>query len=214
MAASRALTLVIALALGACSTAPSVAPTSPSTPAPAPTPSAAASPSEAPVPSPDVRPSPGVDAASGLRIPPPYELEQPSSQQLAELSGNIRGLPEDVAEAAGAGHDPSEFPLGVRFIRDGPRSVGAVALVRMPPEVASLPGLLESIAVPVAAEVNARLSYETVDGVKVAILAGPIASAVGIVHGHLVMAQSGQPAVHPIDLMAALNEANPDGFDG
>jgi hypothetical protein len=72
-------------------------------------------------------------------------------------------------------------------------------------------GLLESVAPPVAAEVNALLSYETVDGVKVAVLKGPIASALAIVDGSLVMAQSGQPAVRPVDLMAAVIEASGAG---
>lgn len=212
MAALRALTVVFALAVVACSGAPTgTAPVQPAATA-GPQPTSLPAPSSTPAPSPLASPAAAIDPAIGLRMPPPYELEQPTSQQLAELSGNIRGLPEDVAEAAGAAYDPSDFPLGVRFIRDGPRSVGAIALVPMPAEVAELPGLLESIAAPVAAESNALLSFETVDGIKVGVLKGPIASAVAIVHGHLVMAQSGQPAVHPIDLMAAIIDANPDGF--
>jgi hypothetical protein len=216
MAAHRARTLVIspviALAVAACSGTPAT------TPSPQPVVTAGPQPTELPVASSTPAPSapaslsPGIDPAVGLRMPSPYTLEEPSSQQLAELSGNIRGLPEDVAEAAGTDAVPSDFPLGVRFVRDGPRSVGAIALVRMPAEVAQLPGLLESIAAPVAAESNALLSYETIDGVMVGVLKGPIASAVAIVHGHLVMAQSGQPAVHPVDLMAAIIEANPNGF--
>ena len=212
MAAPRALTLVIAMAVAACSggLVPTSSPPPAATAAPQPT-TLPVTPSP-PAPSPLASPTGGADPAIGLRIPPPYELEQPTGQQLAELSGNIRGLPEDVAEAAGVAFDPSELPLGVRFVRDGPRSVGAIALVRMPAEVAALPGLLESIAAPVAAESNALLSYETVDDVRVAVLKGPIASAIAIVHGHVVMAQSGQPAVRPIDLMAAILEANAAGF--
>jgi hypothetical protein len=208
MAALRALTLVIAMALAACSggQGPTSSPPPAGTGAPQPTALPVASSPAGP--SPLASPTGGVDPAIGLRIPPPYELEQPTSQQLAELSGNIRGLPEDVAEAAGAAYDPSDFPLGVRFVRDGPRSVGAIALVLLPAAVAELPGLLESIAAPVAAESNALLAYETVDGVRVAVLKGPIASALAIVDGHLVMAQSGQPAVKPIDLMTAVIAAN------
>jgi hypothetical protein len=86
--------------------------------------------------------------------------------------------------------------------------VAVLVVVAMPAEVAELPGLFESVAAPVAAETNARLSYETVGDVKVAVLEGPIANALALVDGHLVMAQSGQPAVHPIDLVAAVIEAS------
>ena len=207
--------MIVAVVVAACSSGPLDPPSpSPAEPTSSASPSVVATLATAPPPSTTAEPSPGPDPARGLHIPEPYVLAEPTGQQLAELSGNIRGLPEDVAEAAGGGLVPADFPIGIRFISDGPRSVGAVALVPMSAEVAALPGLLETIARPVAAESNARLSFETVDGIEVAVLQGPIASALAIVHGHVVMAQSGQPAVRPIDLMAAIIEANPDGFDG
>jgi hypothetical protein len=142
-----------------------------------------------------------VDPATALQIAPPYELERPSGSDLDRLSGNIRGLPSDLAKSAGAGYAPTDFPMGFRFIRDAEKSVGVVVLLGMPAEVAELPGLLESIALAVAAEVNAVLSYETIRGVKLAIL-----------DGHLAMTQSGQPAVDPRDLMNAIIAANGAGF--
>jgi hypothetical protein len=102
--------------------------------------------------------------------------------------------------------------MGVRFIRDGSRSVGAVVVLGMPAEVAELPGLLESVAAAVAAETNAILSYETIQGVKVAVVRGPIASSLAVLHGKLVMAQSGQPAVAPKDLLTAVIAANNAGL--
>ena len=211
MAAPGALTLVSALvlALTACSSAPAVSPSS-APPAAGPTPTALAIPS-APVPSPLASASPGIDPATSLAIGSPYELVEPSASDFEQLSGNIRGLADDLAEAAGAGHAPTDFPIGFRFIHQSGRSVGVLVVLAMPGDVAELPGLLELVAPPVAAEVNALLSYETVDGVKVGLLKGPIASALAIVDGHLVMAQSGQPAVHPKDLMAAVIDASGAG---
>lgn len=138
---------------------------------------------------------------------------EPSASDYEQLSGNIRGLADDLAEAAGAGHAPTDFPIGFRFIRESGKSVGVLVVLEMPADVAALPGLLESVGPPVAAEVNALLSYETVDGIKVGVLKGPIASALAIVDGYLVMAQSGQPAVHPKDLMGAVIEASGAGSD-
>jgi hypothetical protein len=215
MAAPRALTLVIALALvvwalAACATPPAGTPS----PIPAstvePTPSAMPV-SSAPQATPAASTSPSVDPAAALRIAAPYALVEPSASDYEQLSGNIRGLAADLAGAAGPEFDLTDFPLGFRFIEDGPRSVGVLVVIAMPPELASVSGLLESVAPPVAAEVNALLSYETVDGVKVAVLKGPIASALAIVDGSLVMAQSGQPAVRPVDLMAAVIEASGAG---
>jgi hypothetical protein len=144
-----------------------------------------------------------------LQIAPPYELERPSSSDLERLSGNIRGLPDDLAKSAGAGYAPSDFPMGVRFIRDAGTSVGVLVVLAIPAEVAEQPGLLESVAAAVAAEVNAVLSYETIQGVKVGVVRGPIANTLAIVQGNLVLAQSGQPAVDPKDLMTAVIAANP-----
>ena len=153
-----------------------------------------------------------LDLANALQIAPPYELERANSSDLDRLSGNIPGLPSDLAESAGAGYAPSDFPMGFRFVREADRSVGVIAVLGMPADVAEMPGLLESVATEVAIEVNAILSYETLQGVKVGFVRGPIASTIAIVHGHLVMAQSGQPAVDPKDLMAAVIAANEAGF--
>ena len=142
---------------------------------------------------------------------PPYELERPTSSDLERLSGNIQGLPADLARAAGAGYAPPDFPMGVRFIRDADRSVGALVVLGMPAEVTDTPGLLESVAAAVAAEVNAVLSYETIQGVKVGVVRGPIANTLAILDGQLVMVQSGQPAVDPRDLIAAVIAANAAG---
>jgi hypothetical protein len=204
--AARALPIVIAFAFAACSSAP--------TPAPSTAPSRTADATPVPVPSstsiasPLTSPSAAVDPATSLEIAPPYELDPPSDSDFEQLSGNIRGLASDLALAAGSDFSPADFPMGFRFIRDGTRSVGLLVVLGAPAGVAELPGLLEAVAPPVAAEVNARLSYETVDGVQVALLKGPIASALAIVDGYLVMAQSGQPAVQPIDLMTAVIAAN------
>ena len=209
MALPRALTLVIAVAFAACSNPPAV------TPIPArsaePTPTALALPSSTPAPSPLTSPSAGVDPATALQIAPPYELERPSDSDFEQLSGNIRGLAADLAGAAGTEFAPTDFPMGFRFIRNGSKTVGVLVVLGMPAGAAQLAGLLESVAPPVAAEVNALLSYETVDGVKVAVLKGPIASALAIIDGYLVMAQSGQPAVQPKDLIAAVVNASGAG---
>jgi hypothetical protein len=201
--------------VAACSNAPTLAPPSspPSAPGPTttPTPTAFATPAVAPVPSALASPPSGVDPATALEIAAPYELVEPSASDYGQLSGNIRGLSDDLAEAAGGGPAPAHFPLGFRFIRNAGRDVGLLAVLGMPADVVALPGMLEAVAPAVAAEVNALLSYETVDGVKVGILKGPIASALAIVDGHLVMAQSGQPAVKPIDLMTAVIAASDAG---
>lgn len=178
MAAPRALTLVIALALAACSIVPTV------------------------------------DPASALQIAAPYELEQPSSSDLDRLSGNIRGLSSDLAASAGAEYAPTDFPMGFRFVREADQTVGLIVLLKMSAEVAEMPGLLEPIAAAVAAEVNGDLSYETIQGVKVGVVRGPNASTLAILHGHLVMAQSGLPAVDTNDLMTAVIVANGAGFTG
>ena len=208
MAAPRSLPLVFALALAACSNPSTLTPSPVTAPTAEATPTALPTPSSSPVPSPLAGPSAGVDPATALRIAPPYELEQPSASDFDQLSGNIRGLSSDLAEGAGAGYAPADFPIGFRFIREGDRSVAVLVVLAMPAEMAELPGLLESVAAPVAAEVNAVLSYETIGGVTVGLVRGPIASALAIVDGHLVMAQSGQPAVHPTDLMTAVIAAN------
>lgn len=212
MAAPRALTGVIALAFAACSNTPTLAPSPFAARTAEATLTALPTTSSTPVPSPLTSPSADLDPATGLQIAPPYELERPSGSDLDRLSGNIRGLSSDLAESAGAGYAPTDFPMGFRFVRDVDTSVGVIVLLGMPAEVAEMPGLLESIATAVAAEVNAVLSYETIHGVKVGVVRGPIASAVAILHGHLVMAQSGQPAVDPKDLMAAVIAANGAGF--
>ncbi len=205
MAAPRSLSLVVALAFAACSNpstltpSPVTAPTAEATPAALPTPSSSPAPAS---------PSAGVDPATALRIAPPYELEQPSASDYDQLSGNIRGLSSDLVESAGAGYAPTDFPIGFRFIRAAGKSVAVLVVLAMPAEVAEQPGLFESVAAAVAAEVNGDLSYETIGGVKVGLVSGPIASALAIVGGHLVMAQSGQPAVHPTDLMTAVIAAN------
>lgn len=186
MAAPRALTLVVALVLAACTSTPAASPLT--------------------------SPSAAVDPAAALQIASPYELERPSASDLDGLSGNIRGLSADLAESAGAGYAPADFPMGFRFVRDADEPVGVVVLLAMPAEVAETPGLLEPIAAAVAAEVNAVLSYETIQGVKVGVVRGPIASTIAVLHGHLVMAQSGQPAVDPKDLMTAVIAANEAGF--
>ena len=149
-----------------------------------------------------------MDPATALLIAPPYELEPPSVSDFEQLSGNIRGLSDDLAKNAGAGYAPTDFPIGFRFISKEGKSVAVLVVLAMPAEVAELPGLLESIAAAVAAEVNAVLSFETIGGVKVGIMRGPIANALAIVDGHLVMVQSGQPAVHPRDVMNAVIAAN------
>ncbi len=212
MAAPRALTVVIALALAACSNTPTLSPSPVPAPTAEPTPTALPTPSSTPVPSPLTSPSAVVDPATALQIAPPYELERPSASDLDQLSGNIRGLSSDLAKSAGAGYAPNDFPMGFRFIRDADRSVGVIVLLGMPAEVAEQPGLLESVAAAVAAEVNAVLSYEMIRGVKVGVVRGPIANTLAILHGHLVMAQSGQPAVDPKDLMTAVIAANEAGF--
>ena len=152
------------------------------------------------------------DPATALQIATPYELEQPSGSDLDQLSGNIRGLSSDLAASSGGDYEPTDFPMGFRFISDADKSVGVIVLLRMPAGVAERPDLLELVAPAVAAEVNAILSYETIQGVKVGVLAGPIASTVAILHGHFVMAQSGQPGVDPMDLMTAVIAANGSGF--
>ena len=212
MVASRALILVIALAFAACSNTSISSPSPVAEPTAEPTPTALHAPSSTPVPSQLTSPSAGVDPAIGLQIAPPYELEPPSGSDLDGLSGNILGLASDLARSAGAGYAPTDFPMGFRFIRDADKSVGVIVLLGMPAEVAERPGLLESIATAVAAEVNAVLSYETIQGANVAVVRGPIASTVAILHGHLVMAQTGQPAVDPEDLMSAVIAANGVGF--
>jgi hypothetical protein len=196
--------LVVALAFAACSNPSTLVP-SPVTPTAEATPTALPTPSSSPVPA---SPSAGVDPATALRIAPPYELEQPGASDFEQLSGNIRGLPSDLAQSAGAGYSPTDFPIGFRFIREAGESVAVLVVLAMPAEVAELPGLFESVAAAVAAEVNGVLSYETIGGVKVGLVRGPIANALAIVDGHLVMAQSGQPAVHPTDLMNAIIAAN------
>ena len=153
-----------------------------------------------------------MDPATALQIAPPYELERPSDSDFDHLSGNIQGLASDLAEGAGAGYAPTDFPMGFRFVRDANKSVGVIVVLKMPAEVAELPGLLEAVAAPVAAEVNAVLSYVTIRGVKVGVLRGPIASTLAILDGHFIMAQSGQPAVDPKDLMTAVIAANEAGF--
>lgn len=213
MAALRSVPLVIALAVAACSN-PSTLTPSPVARSPVTAPTAEAAPTALPTPtsatvhSPLATPAAGVDPATAIRIAPPYELEQPSASDFDQLSGNIRGLASDLAESAGAGYAPTDFPVGFRFIRNAGNSVAVLVVIAMPAEVAELPGLLESVAAAVAAEVNAVLSYETIGGVKVGLARGPIASALAIVDGHLVMAQSGQPAVHPTDIMTAVLAAN------
>ena len=209
MPAPRALTLVFAATLAGCANptavAPSLPPVATAEPTPAiASPAATASQSSRPAASPRTSPAIAVDPAAGLEIAPPYELDVPTSEQLAQLSGNIQGLATDLAESAGAEHAPSDFPMGARFVREGERSVGLIVVLDMPPGVAGKAGLLEPIAAAVAAEVNALLSYETIQGVKVGLVRGPIASAVAIVDGRFVMAQSGQPAVDPRDLMTAV----------
>ncbi len=208
MAVTRSLPLVIALAFAACSNPSTLTPSPVTAPTAEATPTALPTPSSSPVPSPLASPSAGVDPATALRIAPPYELEQPSASDFDQLSGNIRGLSSDLAESAGAGYAPTDFPIGFRFIREAGKSVAVLVVLAMPAEVAKLPGLLESVAAAVAAEVNAVLSYETIGGVKVGLVRGPIASALAIVDGYLVMAQSGQPAVHPTDVMTAVIAAN------
>ena len=198
----------MALAVAACSTTSMPSPSPVAAPTAEPTPTAL----RTPVPSPLTSPSAGVDPAAGLQIAPPYELEPPSGSDLDRLSGNIQGLASDLARSAGAGYAPTDFPMGFRFLRDADKSVGVIVLLEMPGEVAELPGLLESIAAAVAAEVNAVLSYETIQGAKVGVVRGPIASTVAILHGHFVMAQTGQPAVDPKDLMTAVIAANGAGF--
>jgi hypothetical protein len=212
MVAPRALILVVALALAACSNTSTLSPSPVPAPTAEPTLTALPTATSAPVPSPVVSPSPDVDPATALQIAPPYELERPNGSDLDRLSGNIRGLSSDLAKSAGAGYAPTDFPMGFRFVRDADKSVGIIVLLGMPSEVAKLPGLLESIAVAVAAEVNAVLSYETIGGVKVGVVRGPIANTLAMLDGHLVMAQSGQPAVDPKDLMTAVIAANGDGF--
>ena len=207
------MALVIALALAACSNASLPTP-SPATatadlaPTADPTPVAPPTPSSAPVPSAPSTPGATVDLDLALEIAPPYELEQPDVSDFDQLSGNIQGLPSDLAKAAGPGYAPTDFPIGFRFIHEAGRPVAVLVVLAMPAEVAELPGLLASIAPSVAAEVNAVLSYETIGGTEVGLLRGPIASALAIVDGHLVMVQSGQPAVHPADLMTAVIAAN------
>jgi hypothetical protein len=214
MAGPRSLALVIAFAVAACSGASPPTPSA-STPLPATastaeaTPSAEAAPTAVSTPSPPpATPAARVDLALALRIAPPYELEQPSASDFDQLSGNIQGLPADLAAAAGAGYAPTDFPIGFRFIGQAGASVAVLVVLAMPGEVAELPGLLTSIAPAVAAEVNAVLSYDTIGGVEVGLLRGPIACALAIVDGHLVMVQSGQPAVRPADLMTAVIAAN------
>jgi hypothetical protein len=208
MAAPRSLALVIALGIAGCSNPSIVTPSPVVVPTAAVTPTALPTPSSAPVDSPLASPSAGADPATAIRIASPYELEQPTASDFDRLSGNIRGLASDVAKGAGAGYAPTDFPIGFRFIRDADEAVAVLVVLAMPAEVAEQPGLLESVAAAVAAEVNAVLSYETIGGVKVGVVRGPIANALAIVDGHLVMAQSGHPAVHPRDLMTAVIAAN------
>jgi hypothetical protein len=208
MAAPRSLALVLVLTFVACSNTSTLTSSPVTAPTTEATPTALPAPSSSPVPSPLASPSAGVDPATALRIAPPYELERLSASDYEQLSGNIQGLSSDLAESAGAGYARNDFPIGFRFIREADKSVGLLVVLAMPAEVAELPGLLESVAAAVAAEVNAVLSYETIGGVKVGVVRGPIASALAIVDGHLVMAQSGQPAVHPADLMTAVMAAN------
>ena len=207
MSAPRALTLAIAVALAACTNPATLSP-SPSGPAAEPSTAALPTPSNVPVPLPVTSPTVDLDLADALRIAPPYELERPSSADFAELSGQIQGLPFDLAKSAGAGYAPSDFPIDFRFVREDGDLVGVVALVGMPDEVAAQPGLLESIAEATAAEANARLSYETIHGVKVGVVRGPIASTLAMLDGRLVFAQTGQPAVDPKDLLTAVITAN------
>jgi hypothetical protein len=207
MSAPRALALIIAVAFSACTIPPTLSP-SPSGPAAEPSTTALPSPSSVLVPLPLTSPVVDLDLADALRIAPPYELERPSSSDLVNLSGQIQGLPFDLAKSAGAGYAPSDFPMGLRFVRDGGDLVGVVVLVVMPEEVAARPGLLESIAAAAAAEANARLSYETIHGVKVGIVRGPIASTLAMLNGRLVFAQTGLPAVDPKDLITAVIATN------
>ena len=152
------------------------------------------------------------DPAADLRIAPPYVLEGPDESDYANLSGQITGLPLDLARSAGAGYEASDFPLGFQFIHESGREVGVVVLLGMPAEVAALPGLLEPIATAAAAEANGRLAYETVQGVKVGLVDSPIASALAVFDGHLVFVQTGLPSVEPKDLMTAVITANEGGF--
>lgn len=153
-----------------------------------------------------------VDPATALQIAPPYELARPSSSDLERLSGNIRGLSADLANGAGTGYAPTDFPMGFRFVRDADMELGVIVVLGMPANVAEVPGLLDSVATAVAAEVNAILSYETIQGVRVGVVRGPNASTIAILHGHLVMAQSGLPSVDTNDLMTAVIAANGAGF--
>lgn len=215
MAAPRPLILVIVLTLAGCSSAPTPAPSPSASTAAEPTPTAAlAVASATPVPLPEVTPAIDEDLSSALQIAPPFDFEPPSSSDIDRLSGNILGLPSDLAETAGAAYAPSDFPMGYRFVREAETSIGVIVIIALPTEVAGMPGLLESIVAAVALEVNAieAPSYETIQGVKVGLVRGPIANSLAIVHGHLVMAQSGQPAVDPRDLMAAVIAGNAAGF--
>ena len=205
MLAPRALALTIAVALAGCTSSATLVP-SPSGSAAESTTTGVPSATSNLVPLPLT--SAGMDPDVALEIAPPYELEPPTGSDFDNLSGQIQGLPFDLANSAGTGYAPSDFPLGFRFIHEAGNEVGVVAFLEMPAEVAALVGLLESIATAAAAEANARLSYETINGVKVGIVQGPIASTLAIVDGHLVFVQTGLPAVDPKDLMTAVIAAS------
>ena len=207
MVAPRAFALTIALALAACTSPATLAP-SPSGSGAGPTSTTVPAGSGGAVPLPQTSFAPDMDLAAAIAIAPPYELDPPSSSEYDNLSGQIQGLPFDLAQHAGSGYAPADFPMGFRFVREGGNLVGVVALVGMPDEVAAQPGLLESIAAATAAEANARLSYETIGGLNVGIVRGPIASALVIVDGRLVFAQTGQPSVAPEELMTAVIAAS------
>lgn len=215
MAPPRALLAVLApmvvLAIAGCSSAPSAPPSASAPPTSAPTATAVATAASTAAPSSAASPTAGVDPAAGLEIAPPYALETPTITDPATLSGQIRGLPSDLAKQAGAGHAPADFPMGVRYIvRDGSQ-IGIVALLPLPADVAALPGLFEAIAAKAAAQVSAPIAYEEIQGVKVGVVRSPIASTLAIVHDYLVFVQTGQSAIDPRDLMAAVIAAN-DSF--
>ena len=214
MAAPVAIRVGIVIALAACSNPPAPTRSPFAAPSAGPTSTTLPEPSSTQAGSPLTSPSGAGDPATGLRIAPPYQLEKPSGSELAQLSGNIQGLASDLAQSAGADFTPSNFPMGARFVRDTDKDVGVIVVLDMPAEVAEMRGLLEPVAAAVAAEVNAVLSYVTIQGVKVGVIRGPIASTVAIVDGQFVMAQSGQPAVAPRDLMAAVIAANAGGLAG
>ena len=203
MVAPRALSLTIAVAIAACSNPSTLAPSGVAT---EPTTTALPTASSNLVPLPLT--SAGIDPDVALEIAPPYELEPPTPADFDNLSGQVQGLPFDLANSAGAVYAPADFPMGFRFIHEAGNEVGVVAFLEMPAEVAALPGLLESIAAAAAAEANARLTFETINGVKVGIVKGPIASTLAIVDGHLVFVQTGLPAVDPKDLMTAVIAAS------